>query len=1061
MFQVGRKRHRLRPIAEVPEVLARERASNRFLAAVPDQHITHAVEGVELDPEYTSFGYAFTATGNGQWTMDSMQMMLPQAAAPVAFARATARTSGAPPPHSAKRLKYSIVPAASAQDLHEEQALLDTVSQSATLIAMHKDMLGLDGAAASTVVNVHVMNSNAVLDLDDALSSMGTAAPETTPGTPNATGWASLRPVLNKVTNQPFTMSADGRNVYMPVFHPTIARLVGQGVSEVLPQVQNNESLGADISARPDGSSLRGVLWTRHDGTPNVAQPATTPTPVAAQAPSMAVLWPNGSNHWLDVAATVTPLGGGVEQLSFTFTNTGLRYLSAYIEFEDEAKNLITLDQMPGWADGTWVSSPPNFASTYNATEAAKNTRMPIGGINCIGTVMGIPVFTDSTFYGSLTVTLKIPSTVHKVRLLAGGLGSGSNNYPDTIAGGVAGTMMMNYAVTTIFAALGSIPEMDAVFSLVTNIVSTFLGNLANAILDKYSGNDFLSSQFWIDQGLNLISFVIGMFTTYAVEPAIQAFAEGLGALLGAAVAEEAVKDAVWVVGAILNVESAIAGVVDFDATTIAVSQSPFTYVTELVFTHDVTVTVQANTTLNTHFPLDANVFQVTATFDDGTPWKSPWLPNPGGISTTYTFTGVPFGGNVQFSAVFVQRALDGSDANNILLGQGSSDKLANDDATTYALTVAEKEFPIGSTTIYQHKQRTYLDSTNKHVWVTEAAPSTPPAAFQCGGAGQICSFNGIAVRQGNGSGPTMLAYAWRGENAAGGGDVDQSALMDVDHPSSTYAVNTLAQSGGGLTLAISRDADGRNNYYVDASTTPPMIRAVNLDSGGNPTLDGPASNRAFGMLNFDSSALIVHPSGALVSVSGTRQRLEILNPPDTPVTDAVARTSNIALALGFTGQRIGCMDSVLGATITNDGTLLVLEGGINNRIQAFDLGANPVRYFANAAVPYLLPLTGLEQSKGWVHLDVQADHTGLLYLLSFNQTSGVYQVAVYDSLSKLQQPLMTTPGILAARIGLDHWRTLYTMNYQPITVQGTGAAPTITEPSISYWTPCNQGVTC
>ena len=48
-----------------------------------------------------------------------------------------------------------------------------------------------------------------------------------------------------------------------------------------------------------------------------------------------------------------------------------------------------------------------------------------------------------------------------------------------------------------------------------------------------------------------------------------------------------------------------------------------------------------------------------------------------------------------------------------------------------------------------------------------------------------------------------------------------------------------------------------------------------------------------------------------------------------------------------------------------------------------------------------------------------------------------------------------------AARIGLDHWRNLYTLNYQPITVQGSGAAPTITEPSVSLWTPCNVGQTC
>lgn len=1068
VLQVGLEHYPLRPIAEVPQVLARERAVNRFLAAVPNDQITHAVEGVALDTEYITPSCVFTVTDNGRWTMESVHILLPKAAAPVAFARVTARVGGMLPT-SWKRRKYGLAAAASAQDLHDEQALLDTASHAATLIASHKNLLGLDGPAASTVINVHVMNGNAVFDLDDQLGDLGTAAPETTAGNTNATGWATLRPVVNTQTNQPFTMKADGRIVYMPVLHPKVAKLVGQGVAEMLPQVQNDTSLGADVTSRPAGSTLRGVLWTRHDGRPNVVQSAAPEDD--SQAPSMAVNWIQGHGYKLEVDADVTPLGNGVQQLDVTFTNTGLRYLSCAIEFEDEAQNLIPMNQMPGWSNGTWVSAPPNFAETYSPDEDGGKTRLPIGGINCVGTVMGIPVFTDPTFYGALGITMQIPSSVHKVRLLAGGLGSGSNNYPDTIGGGVAGTMLMNYVMTTVFAVLGAIPDMDQIFALVSNIVSTFLVDLATGLLDKFSGNDIFSPQFWTDQGLNLINFVIGMFTTYGVDPLIKAFAEGLAAIIGETIAEEAVKGACFFVGMILQAESAIAGAIDILETSTEIAQSPFTYVTELVFTHDVTVTIDADPQ-DTTFPKSANFFQVIATFDDGKPWKSDWqaVPNES-ASTTYTFKGVPYGGQVQFEAVFVQRALDGSDADNILLGRGATDKKPNDDATAYALTIEEREFPISVKTIYRHKQRTYVDAGNRHVWLEEGPPTALPSTFPCGSAGQICSYNGIAVRQGNLGHPTMLAYAWRGQNAAGGAEVEQTALADADALDRAYAVSTLPQGpGGGLTLAVSRDSGGANNYYVDASTTPPLIRAIRFPDSGNPSLDGTGSNRAYGMLNFASSALLVHPSGALISVSGAKQRLEILNPPDAPVSDDEARSKHVAQVIGFTGERVGCMNSVVGATITNDGTLLVLEGGSNNRIQAFDLGANPVRYFANAAVPYFLPLTGLERTRGWVHLDVQADHTGMLFLLSVNQTSGVYRLSVYDSLSKLQNPLSVTPPpdfpgavpqIYAARIGLDHWRNLYTLNYQPITLEGSTQQPAITEPSVSLWTPCNLAQTC
>jgi hypothetical protein len=119
------------------------------------------------------------------------------------------------------------------------------------------------------------------------------------------------------------------------------------------------------------------------------------------------------------------------------------------------------------------------------------------------------------------------------------------------------------------------------------------------------------------------------------------------------------------------------------------------------------------------------------------------------------------------------------------------------------------------------------------------------------------------------------------------------------------------------------------------------------------------------------------------------------------------------------------------------------------------------VRYFANAPAPYFLPLGDLPTAQGWRHLDMQADFTGLLYVLSFNTQSGIYRLSVYDNLTRLQQALSVTDGVFAARIGLDHWRDLYTLNYQPITVQSSGAAPAVTEPSVSLWTPCTLGVSC
>ena len=50
------------------------------------------------------------------------------------------------------------------------------------------------------------------------------------------------------------------RIVYMPMLHSMWRSCSAQTVTDVLPGVQNEASLGADVTARPAGSTLRGML---------------------------------------------------------------------------------------------------------------------------------------------------------------------------------------------------------------------------------------------------------------------------------------------------------------------------------------------------------------------------------------------------------------------------------------------------------------------------------------------------------------------------------------------------------------------------------------------------------------------------------------------------------------------------------------------------------------------------------------------------------------------------------------------------------------------------------
>jgi hypothetical protein len=1066
-LQVNGKSYPVLPVSQAPHTLARERTRNNFLAAVDDRHVTHVVEGLPPAPaDAVELQYAHTDLGNGQWTMDTFNIALPESGAAVAYARASARNGGATTlPMSAKRRKYGLPPAASARDLHEEQALLDTTSHAASLVTMHKDMMALDGAAAHTVVNAHVMQSFDVDDIDDAIGQLGSAAPQVSPGVVNPTGWATLRTMPDQ-NGAPRRVNLpgdpmDGHFVYAPVLHPTIATLVSQAVNNVLPGVQNDPTLGADVTAKPAGSTLRGALWARRDGKPTIVHTAAAAA-AASSVPALDVQWPDGQNHWLELDASLSTLPDDTLQLDATYTNIALRYLSCYIEFYDETGALLQVGTMPGFADGTWMSAPPGLGSP-----PASATRVPVGVVASLGTVMGIPVFTDSTFYGSLEITLKLSKDVNRVRLYAGGLGTGSNNYPDTIPGGIAGTVLMNYVLTILFGALGAIPDLDLAFGLLAVGASALLNAIAAITVDAENGNDPSSAQFWVDQGMNVMNVLIASIAT-ANDPLLTKFGEGLTALIGTATAEGVIEKAIPIVGIILAIESAMAAAADVALTTVTVVQSPFTYVTDLVLTHDITVTINKDSGDST-FPKEANVITAIATFDDGKPHRmdlavttaKPDYPSAD-TPMQLTFTQVPIGGNVEVRVEFHQRAsLDGSDGGlDILLGAGTTGVLANNAQTAGVITIDEIAYPVGPNTRYKHNLRTYIGAGGAHVWVAEPGSSTPPSAFPCGSAGQVCAFNGITVRQGTSSTvPTMLGYAWRGQNASGGGDLGMQALLNADHPDRGYAVASDPRATAGLDIALSRNAGGSDNFYVDPVGEKPMIRGLRLD-GGAPGFDGPASNRAYGMLNLSSDTLLLHPAGFLVSISGANDRFEVLKPASAAVTDAVAQQQYIAQVLGNSGDLPGRLDEVVAATITKDGTLLMLENG-NNRVQAMDLGGNPVQYFVNGTTPYFLPLDEMPTEQGWRHLDIQADFTGLLYLLSFNQQSGVYRLSIYDKLSSLQKALTVTEAVFAARIGLDHWRTLYTLNYQPITVQGSGAQPAMTEPSVSQWLPCTLGLSC
>jgi len=94
------------------------------------------------------------------------------------------------------------------------------------------------------------------------------------------------------------------------------------------------------------------------------------------------------------------------------------------------------------------------------------------------------------------------------------------------------------------------------------------------------------------------------------------------------------------------------------------------------------------------------------------------------------------------------------------------------------------------------------------------------------------------------------------------------------------------------------------------------------------------------------------------------------------------------------------------------------------------------------------MPLRTQDQT-GVTHIDIAAEATGYIYtLLTRDQDDGTkeYFLEVY---APDGTPLFAQPGVYVAKIAVDQWRSLFSLNYE--TLLGPGQR---TEPGVSQWQP-------
>ena len=681
----------------------------------------------------------------------------------------------------------------------------------------------------------------------------------------------------------------------------------------------------------------------------------------------------------------------------------------------------------------------------------------PIGSTQFLGylsppdSIMAVPIPPDWSDF-SINFDEKASSAVVSM----GGLGQTPFDISYDLKG-IGWTAFWNLAVPSIFIALGV--AVDQFGSKWTELQKTVVGKLStffevgvedplsDAVTQSISVVDVLSTI-----GDIAASLVLDMMTS----------SEDFEVFITEAIGESSIEDAEPVIGWIARAIGSAADVASIIETSVEVASSPATMSVQILRTMDVEVTINPDPTPPGEWPLLATHYGITITYDDGPTYtykgQMPALHSTDPI--VHTFSDLPAGGSL--TVLFCCYA-----TTDWVAGKGQTDSIPaqpNEGSTLVvpAFAIKENLVPLSPSSIYTFSQKLGFDSNQGRIWLTVPNTTPPTATVSDLNLSNVGTNLGALGGFGINESVPAFAYLWEasGQNVPRFGiDGNYSgqlwtfqSLSDKNPPQSG-----LKFSGYGYVetacLAVPPPtmtnplADGfllEPNVNPKVPSTDMYLRALSLQPNQPLVISHTTS---FGRFTGVQDDLAIHPAGYAVALNKSTCKLQIVRlAPAVP--DAKAPVATI---LSGQGTRPGLLYNPIAIACSLD-RILVLQapseaypGGC---VVAFDMKGNPVYGFANTQ--WVMSLRQ-ESTTNVQLLDLSVESKGYIYVLKYlqplsgNVLASDYRLDIYNPDGSF---LTQTAGIAAARMQVDLWRSLYTLNYEIL--QGTGR----TEPTVALWLP-------
>jgi len=1045
VLRVGGRRYPLQRHTDATRAALRQ--SRPRLAALLDRHLTHFVEGVAVSAIQQQRMHVTTFSPTRGHGVALVAMHIPLAS------RIKARR--------ARGLGAVQVGANSACPAGEDCCIQDQVeddyltgrSTAKALITHYPDVLNLDKDISSEI-EAH-MDGDQAAAVDNLSLSICIQGPayEHKDGVPD--GWAVLNPQLD----------ADGKPILDSQGDPTFDYVYSDKTNEDLPPaiaaivqaIHNDEALdGRQYEVIYHGDPVDTASLPEPNQTPLVGA-ATASAPAAPQA--LAATSQNATFSTLGYHHNVLfygeQVGPGERQFSLRIMNLNYVWYGLYLEYLDASGKPLTGQKGSGVLN-----------SIADAANLETDSFVFYDIISSPPTIFGIP--TPFPY----RMTLSLPEGASQVRLSLVGPGAyGDLTLPTAAQAGSVLTAVLQYMLPLWFLTKGSgINSTQTLIGLILNQTGVWLKMLSEglAVYSEATGSN--KNDYGVEG--SLVSLFDAMVQNFLLIP-LERFSPELWAWIGekftAQEIEEGVPFSGWIMRAV-SIAGTIGGMV---ATTAEIATNPMVIGNTVSFTHSVNVKILTDPDHGTNFP--ANAYSVQVQITAGTKALDPVVVPIGqiddAVSKTVVVPNVPLTGSNATVTVIIL-ALNGYplahsaavDVNGTPVLDENGKRIPGDvtflnnaPASGDLLVVVpsiENPVPITAQTLYSHHQSLRYQSGQYGWSYTKTPPALEP--LSCGTGSGLCDLGSVTVWLPGG----MIGYSWLasspGITSCTSGAAGQ--LHNFQNLSLKFDPNPARKTRGcgtAGTTALAYDSTvqlGQNgmHFYLDAVRTSDsdpeyQLRRLVLD---NTTPVALHPTESWGRFRLQIDRMAVYNKGStprVVAISSRFHKLAVLEVPSAAYTDD--KFGNNAKVMSGKGEsNDALMLNPTALTIADNGAVLVLQGGAAKSVKAFDFDGKPWKFF-KGGTSSVLPLVQDATEVTW--LDICIEPTNLLYVLS-HTGSGTqvsdFRLDIYDSATGNR--VVRNTGIAVARITVDKFRGLYSLNYE--TVKGSP----IVEPSVSVWQP-------